>query len=66
MNEYFILIIVKPEEAITSQQSLSQFLKEKEEAEMRSQLGLYLIYLYLVGSFDVRTPDCQSIELGFK
>ena len=65
MNEYFILI-VKPEEAITSQQSLSQFLKEKEEAEMRSQLGLYLIYLYLVGSFDVRTQDCQSIELGFK
>ncbi|KAI0230898.1 transmembrane protein 209 [Lamellibrachia satsuma] len=30
---------LKPEEAITSQQSLSQFLKEKEEAEMRSQLG---------------------------
>ena len=42
------MIVVKREEAITSQQSLSEFLKEKDEAETNSQLRKFIACLIWV------------------
>ena len=39
------MIAVKREEAITSQQSFSEFLKEKDEAETNSQLRKFIACL---------------------